>query len=94
MTPSVPFDPAVNGEKGLLVPDYHVSQPIARGHANANVTLPSGLSWSIRTISTLKHAYAYKPIQNLLSTYTRVSTFFEYNSLNWFTAKAKSGEGV
>lgn len=92
--PSVPFDPSYNGQAGLLVPGYYVSHPIYRGHTNGTVTLPNGQSWASLQVATLKHAYAYKPIQKLLSTYTRMSTFVGASTLNWYTAVANNGKGV
>jgi len=92
--PSVPFDPSYNGQVGLLVPGYYVSHPIYRGHTNGTVTLPNGQSWASLQVSTLKHTYGYKPIQNLLPTYTRLSTFIGASTLNWYTAKSKSGKDV
>lgn len=94
VTPSVPFEPILNGEKGLLVPGYHVSHPIYRGHTDGTVTLPSGQTWVTRQVATLKHAYGLLSVQSRLSTYTRVSTFVGPNTLNWYAAKATNGQGV
>ena len=94
VTPSVPFEPILNGEKGLLVPGYHVSHPIYRGHTDGTVTLPSGQTWVTRQVATLKHAYGLLSVQSRLSTYTRVSTFVGPNTLNWYVAKATDGQGV
>ena len=94
VTPSVPFEPSLNYKGGLLVPGYHVSHPIYRGHTNATITLPSGMSWFTLQVSTLKHAYGYKPVQSMLSTYTRAVAFVGPSSLNWYSAKALNSEGV
>ena len=94
VTPSVPFEPILNGEKGLLAPGYHVSHPIYRGHTDGTVTLPSGQTWVTRQVATLKHAYGLLSVQSRLSTYTRVSTFVGPSTLNWYVAKATNGQGV
>ncbi|KAF9646564.1 hypothetical protein BDM02DRAFT_2993722 [Thelephora ganbajun] len=91
VAPSVPFEPALNDERGLLVPGYHVSHPVYRGHTNGIVVLPSGQFWAIREVATLKHAYAYASVQSLMSTYTRVSTFVGPSTLNWYVAEGKTG---
>lgn len=84
----------MDGEKGLLVPGYHVSHPIYRGHTDGTVTLPSGQTWVMRQVATLKHTYGYTPVQTLVSTYTRVSTFIGPNTLNWYVAKSTGGRGT
>ena len=84
----------LNGEKQLLVPGYHVSHPVYRGHTDGSVTLPSGQTWVMRQVATLKHAYARLPVQSLLSTYTRASAYIGPNTLNWYVAKAKGGRGM
>lgn len=94
VTPSVPFEPILGGVGGLLVPGYHVSHPIYRGHTDGTVTLPSGQTWVTRQVATLKHAYGYVRVQTLMSTYTRASVFVGPNTLNWYVAKATSGQGV
>ena len=94
VTPSIPFEPILNGEKGLLVPGYHVSHPIYRGHTDGTVTLPSGQTWVTRQVATLKHSYGLLSVQSRLSTYTRVSTFVGPNTLNWYVAKATNGRGM
>ena len=93
-TPSVPFEPSLDGKEGVLVPGYNVSHPVYRGHTNVTVTLPSGLSWYTLQVSTLKHAHGYGAVQDLLSSYTRVTTFVGPSSLNWYTATDKSGAGT
>lgn len=94
VTPSVPFEPALDGKTGVLVSGYHVSHPIYRGHTDGVVTLPSGQSWVTRQVATVKHAFGTSSIQSRMSTYTRVSTFMGASSLNWYTAKAWTGKGM
>ena len=92
VTPDVPFEPTINGELGVLVSGYHVSHPVYRGHTNGVATLPTGESWVTQQVATIKHTYGYSSIQSMVSSYTRVSTFVGPNSLNWYTATAKSGD--
>ena len=92
--PDVPFDPTLNGQKGLLVPGYYVSHPIYRGHIDGTVTLPSGDNWVTREVATLKHAYGYTPVQNMLSTYTRASVFVGASTLNWYLAEDTNRQGM
>ena len=94
VTPDVPFEPALNGEKELLVPGYYVSHPIYRGHTDGFVILPTGETWVTRQVATLKHVFGSLPVQSLMSTYARASAFIGPNTLNWYLAKPESGKGM
>jgi hypothetical protein len=52
------------------------------------MTYPTGEVWKVHEVTSVKHTWATKPTQKLVSSYTRGSVFFLLNALHWFQAKS------
>jgi len=96
--PYYPFVPRYEDKRALLVDGYHTSIDVPRGHMNGALRFPWGLEWIVMDVSTVKHSYAEKPIQKLLSSYTRGSTWLgnvpPVSTVNWYHAESSTGKDV
>ena len=90
--PGIPLEPAYKGVRSQLVDGYFTSIFVTRGHAYGLLTFPSGETWSLHDVASVKHAYAMEPVQNLVSSYIRGTVFVVGTSLNWFRAHSAKSE--
>jgi hypothetical protein len=89
--PGIPLEPAYRGLRSQIIDKYFGSILTTRGHAYGLQTYPSGETWTLREVTSVKHTYGIKPVQSVVSSYTRGTVFVVGSSLNWFNVQnAKS----
>lgn len=88
VNPGTAFEPSYKGVPSQLLDGYFTNLIGPRMHVNGQQTIPSGETWVLHDISTVKHSYAKKPVQDLVSSYSRASSYVRDNTISYFRAES------
>jgi hypothetical protein len=88
VAPNVLYEPTYHDVPSQLVEGFFTNFPIPRGHVDGVMTDPSGFVSKVQSIGIIKHAYAKKPMQHLVSSLIRGTVFAApYQQINWLQAQ-------
>ena len=95
LSPYTPFGPDYEGVNGQISEGFYSRIEAPRARYTGSLSYPWGQKYKVDSTGTIKHTWSYGIMADVISAYTRGSTFFPgVGTVNWYQAWDTSSKGA